>query len=53
MKLYHFTIVENLWLISQRGLEPYAKDDNAFMTFGEPVGLADPPGDQRHDRRAR
>ena len=37
MKLYHFTTTENLWLISLRGLEPYASDNNVFMTMGEPV----------------
>lgn len=42
MKLYHFTVIENLFLISMRGLKPRihragTSEDAAHMTMGQPV----------------
>ena len=42
MKLYHFTVIENLFLISMRGLEPRihragTSEDAACMTMGQPA----------------
>jgi hypothetical protein len=34
MRLYHFTTSENLWLISQRGLEPSNKPETRYQAMG-------------------
>ncbi len=37
MRLYHFTTQENIWLLSQRGLEPSSKPEVLNQTMGRPA----------------